>query len=120
MERTDLEINVCEVDLDHDGIMEVITRTLDIGEGCSRYFIYHVYHCDEMGEYTELPDMLFYSPPSSLAVHYWEENERIIIDETMGSLDFEVLSYYNWILQSEYHSYEDMSYLPILSFKPLD
>nr|WP_294677234.1 BspA family leucine-rich repeat surface protein [uncultured Blautia sp.] len=110
----------CIVDLESDGVNEIIIRSY-VSEGSEggsyRYDIYQ--YSREKKKFLHLPYAPFFSFASDSAVYFWKEKGYIAIDCSMGELDFQVVSLDGQYIKKEYETSSDLSSLPVMKFKNL-
>lgn len=110
----------CEIDLDSDGVKEIIVRSYETNGAEGGIYYYDVYQYDEQKKtYVHLPDSIFTSFALDDAVRFWKEKGYILTDHSMGAADFYVLSFQEGEIGEEYDTSCDLSSFPDIKFKEL-
>jgi len=110
----------CKIDLESDGVNEIIVRSYETNGSEGGIYYYDVYSYDEQKEkFAHLRNAIFSSDASDKVFRFWKDKGYILIDSSMWGSNFQVMSLQEQKIEEKYETSCDLSSFPVIEFKEL-
>lgn len=108
------------VDLDQDGIKEIMTRSYSVDETHDAgEYTYDVYQYDSKCEQYKHLSYATFENAQGYDLYFWEDQEYLVVDSGMGLVNYTLYTLEDGMLKKETDTSSDMSYLPQIEFKDI-
>ena len=113
-------LSYATVDLDQDGIKEIMTRSYSVDEmhGVGVY-TYDVYQYDEKCKQYKHLSYATFDNDAGYDLYFWEDQGYLVVDSGMGLVNYTLYTLEDGMLKKETDTSSDMSYLPQIEFKDI-